>query len=202
MKIGVWSSTQSQMEMTTLAKWTIRPRLMAIPGVANVAIWGQRDRQIQVLVDPDRLAMHNVTLDDVTRATRDATTPGAGGFIDTPNQRLSVTHISAVNAPKDLAVVPVAFRNNAPLRLGDVAEVTESFPPPIGDAIINDQPGLLLIVEWAEPRRPAEQSRGDRQNHRLDPGRYQSEDRAAGSCSATRGENETGSLGAIWLDAG
>ena len=51
-KIGVSSKTLTQMEMTTIAKWTIRPRLMAIPGVANVAIWGERDRQIQVLVDP------------------------------------------------------------------------------------------------------------------------------------------------------
>ena len=55
LKIGMSSKTLSQMEMTTLARWTIRPRLMAIPGVANVAIWGQRDRQLQVLVDPDRL---------------------------------------------------------------------------------------------------------------------------------------------------
>ncbi|MBA3441750.1 MAG: efflux RND transporter permease subunit, partial [Pyrinomonadaceae bacterium] len=60
MKIGVSSPTLSQMEMTTLARWTIRPRLMAIPGVANVAIWGQRDRQFQVLVDPERLRQHNV----------------------------------------------------------------------------------------------------------------------------------------------
>ncbi len=92
MKVGMWSSKLSQMEMTTLARWTIRPRLMAIPGVANVAIWGERDRQIQALVDPDRLLAHNVTLDEVVRATRDATMPGAGGFVDTPNQRLSIHH--------------------------------------------------------------------------------------------------------------
>ena len=61
LKIGVSSATLSQMEMTDLARWTIRPRLMAVPGVANVAIWGERDRQFQVLVDPDRLRAHNVT---------------------------------------------------------------------------------------------------------------------------------------------
>ena len=55
MKIGVTSPTLSQMEMTTIVRWTVRPRLMAVPGVANVAIWGQRDQQLQVLVDPDRL---------------------------------------------------------------------------------------------------------------------------------------------------
>src|SRR6188508_2414787 len=68
LKIGVWSTNLSQMELTTLAKWTIRPRLMAVPGVANVAIWGQRDKQFQVLVDPDRLLANRITLDAVTRA--------------------------------------------------------------------------------------------------------------------------------------
>ena len=62
MKIGVTSKTLSQMEMSTQAFWTIRPRLMAVSGVANVAIWGQRDHQFQVLVDPERLRAHDVTL--------------------------------------------------------------------------------------------------------------------------------------------
>src|SRR5262249_10333707 len=48
---------------------------------------------------------------------------------------------------EDLARTTVAFRNTVPLRLGDVAEVKVGFPPPIGDAVINDGPGLLLIVE-------------------------------------------------------
>ena len=147
LKIGVSSKTLSQMELSTLARWTIRPRLMAIPGVANVAIWGQRDRQLQVLVDPDRLRNHDVTLDDVVRATRDAVAVDAGGFVDTPNQRLAVAHLAAVTQPQDLARIPVVFRNGAPLELGAVAEVVEGFPPPIGDAVINDGPGLLLIVE-------------------------------------------------------
>jgi Cu/Ag efflux pump CusA len=57
MKIGVSSKLLSQVELTTLVRWTVRPRLMAIPGVANVAIWGQRDRQLQVLVDPSGFAI-------------------------------------------------------------------------------------------------------------------------------------------------
>ena len=147
MKIGMWSRRLSQVELTTLARWTIRPRLMAIPGVANVAIWGQRDRQIQVQVDPERLRDHRLTLDQVMRASRDATLPGPGGFIDTPNQRLAVTQVPAIARAEDLRRVPVAFRNGSPLALGDVADVVEGFPPPIGDAVINDGPGLLLIVE-------------------------------------------------------
>ncbi|MEJ7811101.1 MAG: efflux RND transporter permease subunit [Gemmatimonadaceae bacterium] len=147
LKIGVSSKTLSQTELTTLVRWTVRPRLMAVAGVANVAIWGQRDRQLQVLVDPERLKASGVTLDQVTRAAGEAVAIRAGGFIDLPNQRFAVAQRSDVRTAADLARAPVAFRNGAPLTLGDVAQVTEGNPPPIGDAIINDGPGLLLIVE-------------------------------------------------------
>ncbi len=147
MKIGVWSKTLSQQDLTLLALWTIRPKLMSVPGVANVAIWGQRDRQFQVLVDPDRLRACGVTLDSVVRAARDAATLDAGGFVDTPNQRLAIRHLSPLLEPRDLARTVVEFRGGAPLRLGDVATVAYGSPPAIGDAVINDGPGLLLIVE-------------------------------------------------------
>ena len=147
LKIGVWSKTLSQTEMTTLVRWTVRPRLMSIAGVANVAIWGQRDRQLQVLVDPDRLRDYKLTLDEVIRVTRDATMQAAGGFVETPNQRLAVTHVAAVRTPDDLKTVPVAFRAGVPLQLGKVADIREGHQAPIGDAVINDGPGLLLIVE-------------------------------------------------------
>ncbi|MBI1899656.1 MAG: efflux RND transporter permease subunit [Planctomycetia bacterium] len=152
LKMGLSSKTLSQMDMTVLCKWTIRPRLMAVPGVANVAIWGEHDRQFQVLVDPDHLRAHNLTLDAVVRGAGDATVVASGGFIDTPNQRLAVRHEPAVTKPEDLARAVVAYRGNAPLELGDVAEVGIGSPPPIGDAIINDGPGIMLIVEkqpWA-----------------------------------------------------
>ena len=147
LKIGVSSKTKDQVELTTLAKWTIRPRLMAISGVANVAIWGQRDRQLQVLVDPDRLRAHGVTVDEVVASARAAVAVGAGGFIDTPNQRLSVSHATRVATAADLAPSPVLWRGGASLSLGDVADLVEGHPAPIGDAVINGGPGLLLIVE-------------------------------------------------------
>ena len=147
MKIGLSSKTLSQMDLTELARWTIRPRLMAVPGVANIAIWGQRDRQYQVLVDPDRLRANGVTLDMVTAATRDAVVVVGGGFVDTPNQRLALRQLAPVVEPEDLARTIVDYRDGAPVRLGDVAEVRVDFPAPIGDAVINDGPGLLLVVE-------------------------------------------------------
>jgi CzcA family heavy metal efflux pump len=147
MKIGVSSKVLNQTQLSDLALWTIRPRLMAVPGVANVAIWGQRDREFQVLVDPDRLAARNVTLDQVLRAAGDATVVSGGGFVDTPNQRLPVQHVSPLLTPDDLSRSVVAFADGAPIRLADVADVVEGHPAPIGDAVINDAPGLLLIVE-------------------------------------------------------
>ena len=147
MKIGMSSETMSQQDMTVLTLWTVRPKLMSVPGVANVAVWGQRDKQYQVLVDPDRLRVEGVTLDQVTAAARDATVLESGGFVDKPNQRMSVRHRSMVRSPDDLGRTVVAFQGNAPVRLGDVTTVRFGSPPPIGDAIINDGPGLLLIVE-------------------------------------------------------
>jgi CzcA family heavy metal efflux pump len=147
LKIGVSSKTLSQMEMTELAKWTIRPRLMSISGVANVAIWGERDRQFQVQVDPDRLRSHSVTLDQVVRATTDTVSLSGGGFVDTPNQRIAIRQVNAVRTAEDISESVVDFRNGAPLRLRDVADVCENFAAPIGDAVIDDEPGLLLIVE-------------------------------------------------------
>ncbi|MEZ4405219.1 MAG: efflux RND transporter permease subunit [Polyangiales bacterium] len=147
LKVGVWSDTLSQMELTDRVRWVLRPRLMAVPGVANVAVWGQRDRQLQVRVDPDRLRAHGVRLDDVVRASRDAVAPAAGGFVDTPNQRLPVTHAAGATTAEALGEVAVTQRGLSPLRLADVADVVEDHPPPIGDAVINDRPGILLIVE-------------------------------------------------------
>lgn len=147
MKIGVTSSTLSQMDLSELAKWTIRPNLMAIQGVANVAIWGQRDRQLQVLVNPERLRLHSLSLDAVQKAVTDAVTLSGGGFVDTPNQRLAVRQLTGVESPENLGAAIVDFRSGSPIHLRDVADIVIGHPAPIGDAVINDGPGLLLIVE-------------------------------------------------------
>jgi Cu/Ag efflux pump CusA len=156
MMIGLSSDEVSPIEMSVLARWTIRPRLMGVPGVANVAIWGQRERQLQVQVDPERLRTHGVTLQQIIRTAGDAlwvsplsylraSTPGVnGGFVDTPNQRLGIQHLLPISSPDDLARVIVA---GTALRLGEVVDVVEDHQPLIGDAVINDSPGLLLVVE-------------------------------------------------------
>jgi CzcA family heavy metal efflux pump len=155
MTIGLTSKEVSPIQMSVLARWTIKPRLMGVPGVANVAIWGQRDWQLQVLIDQEQLRTHGVSQEQIISTTGDAmwvspltflnaSHPGTGGWIDTPNQRLGVQHLLPIASPENLARVPV---DNAALRLGDVAKVVEGHPPLIGDALVNGTPGLLFVIE-------------------------------------------------------
>jgi CzcA family heavy metal efflux pump len=159
MMIRLSSATVSPIEMSVLARWTIRPKLLGVQGVANVSIWGQRERQLQVQVDPDRLATYGLSLDHIIETSGnalwaspltflEASTPGTGGFIDTANQRLGIQHLQPITTASDLAKVPIDRASGGTLRLGDVADVVEDHQPLIGDAIFTDgDPGLLLIVE-------------------------------------------------------
>ncbi len=116
MMIGLTSETVSPLELSVLARWTIVPRLVGVEGVANVSVWGHRDRQLQVQVDPERLRDQGVSLLQVIETAGnalwvspltfvEASTPGTGGFIDTPNQRLGIQHLSPISTPPDLAQV-------------------------------------------------------------------------------------------------
>jgi Cu/Ag efflux pump CusA len=158
MKIGITSQDKSVMDLSMLAYWKIRARLLGVPGVANVAIWGEQLKMLQVEVDPERLAKANVTLDEVEQSVSDALEVGllryargahigTGGFIETPNQRLGIHYVSAGVTPETLARVPVETRDGVPLLLGDVAGLVWGPQGMVGDAIINDGPGLMLIVE-------------------------------------------------------
>jgi CzcA family heavy metal efflux pump len=159
MMIGLSPTKLSPIETSVLARWVMRPRLLGVPGVANVSMFGLRDRQLQVLVDPQRLRNKNVTLSQVVSTAGnaqivsplsflEASTPGTGGFFETPNQRLHIRHILPTLTPDKLAKVPLEGRGARDrLRLGDVSRVVEDHPPLIGDAIVNGRTGLLLVVE-------------------------------------------------------
>ena len=147
LKIGVTSKTLSQMEMSDAVRWTVRPKLLAVPGVANVAIWGQRDRQLRIQIDPEKLRGLGTSADEVTTAVQAALRPNAGGFVDTANQRIAVIHEARIDGGGPLSDLVIRTRGGTSMRLGDVARVDETFPPPIGDAVINGRTGLLLIVE-------------------------------------------------------
>ena len=159
------SKELSPIAMSILSRWVIVPRLLGVEGVANVSIWGFRDRQLQVLVDPQRLNDAGVDLNQIIRTTGnalevsplsflEASSPGTGGFIDTVNQRLHIFHEQAISTPEQLALVPiedpqgnVAPSDGSTLTLGDVAEVVEDHQPLIGDALCTGGDCLLLVIE-------------------------------------------------------
>lgn len=161
MKIGISSKERSVIEMSMITYWKIRQRLLRVPGVANVAMWGERIQMPQVQVEPSRLAEYRVTLDQVLQATSDTLDSGmiqysdgavigTGGFLETPNQRMTIRHVLPFLETADLGQVAIdgEFKEDGtPVRLGDVANMVDGTWPMIGDAVVNDGPGLLLIVE-------------------------------------------------------
>ncbi len=169
MMVGISSDEVSLLDLGVLARWNIKPRLMGVPGVANVAVWGHRDRQLQVQVDPERLAANNVTLQQIIETTGEAlwvsplsylesSSPGTAGWIDTPNQRLSIRHELPISSADDLAHVSIAGTDG--LLLGDVADVVEDHQPLIGDAALNNGPGLMLVIEKFPGANTLEVTRG------------------------------------------
>ena len=169
MIVGLSSEKLSLIEMSVLARWTISPRLVGVPGVANVAIWGQRDRQLQVQVDPKRMQDQNVSLLQVLETTGnalwvssltfiEASTPGTGGFIDTAQQRLGVRHISPIVTSDTLAQVPI--ENAEGVTIGDVANVVEDHQPLIGDALTKNSSSLLLVIQKFPGANTLEVTRG------------------------------------------
>jgi CzcA family heavy metal efflux pump len=159
MQIGMTSKHHSLIEMSMMAYWTVRARLLRVPGVANVAIWGERLQMMTVQVDPKKLQQKNVTLDTVMEATSDSvdhgllrfsngSVIGTGGGIETnAGQRVGIQHVLPIVAPADLAKVSMATKDGNLIRIGDVADVKYDHQPLIGDAVIGDGPGLLLVVE-------------------------------------------------------
>lgn len=175
MMIGISSEKIDPTELSLLVRWTVKPRLMGVPGVANVAIWGQRLRQLHVQIDPNRLHDARVLQEDIIAAAGDAlwvspltflkgSAPGTGGWIDNQNQRLGVQHSMPIETPEDMAKVAVApqhlLLSGKNMALGDVAEVTFDHPPVIGDALVQNGHGLMLVIEKFPSANTLEVTRG------------------------------------------
>ena len=158
MKIGLTSDTVNMTDMSTIAYWKVRSRLLRVPGVAQVAIWGERLPQRHVQVDPQKLTEHDVTLQEVMDASADAleagllqysdgAVVGTGGFIEAGGERLNVRHVQPILAPEELGQVPVVERDGRVLRLADLGRVLVDPGPLIGDGVVDGGPGLLLVVQ-------------------------------------------------------
>jgi CzcA family heavy metal efflux pump len=144
LKLGFVSDKLSPMELRDLVQWTIRPRLLAVPGVARATLYGGDERQLQVEVDPRDLNARDLAFSDVVAAVRAATGVRGGGFIETPNQRVLIESRGQTLTPEALGLAAVPVASGPPLRLRDVALVKDGAAPKFGDTLIMGKPGVML----------------------------------------------------------
>ena len=171
LKIGITSDELNMREMSVVAYWKLRQELLRVDGVANVMIYGEQLQQQHVQVDPEKLAEHGVSLQQVMDQTADSLDAGllrysegavigTGGFVETGGQRLDVQPVLPIVTPDDLAKMPLEGSDGTNLHLEDVATVKWDNQPLIGDAVINDERGLMLIVQKFPNANTLEATRG------------------------------------------
>lgn len=144
--VGLTSDSQSLMSLRTTADWTLRPRLLAVPGVASVAVFGGDVKQIQVQPLPDKLVQYNLALSDVVAAAQKATGVVGAGFIENSNQRLVIQSAGQSTTPAQIAATVLLRQNGANVTLGQVADVIEGAAPPFGAASIEGKTGVILNI--------------------------------------------------------
>ncbi|HYM74876.1 MAG TPA: efflux RND transporter permease subunit [Candidatus Dormibacteraeota bacterium] len=144
--IGLTSEKRSLMELRTFADWTLRPRLLAVPGVANVVIFGGEVRQLQIQLRQEKLLAYGISIDDVLAAARNATGVRGAGVADTPNQRIVLRSDGQQITPDELGGIVLLQQEGVSVRLRDVAQVVEAPEPMVGAAAIQGTPGVILVV--------------------------------------------------------
>ena len=144
---GVTSKKRSLMELRTLVDWTIVPHLLAIPGVADVNVFGGEVRQFQVQINSEKLVLYQLNINDVVAATQKATGVSGAGYIQNSNQRIIVNTEGQATTASTLAKSVVLHKNGISITLGDIGRVVEGAAPSISAAAINQETGIYLSVQ-------------------------------------------------------
>lgn len=143
--IGLTSTNRTPMELRTFANWTLRPRLLGVPGVAKVDVFGGEVRQLQIQVKPDRLIAFGVDLEDVLAAACKSTGVRGAGFVEDANARMLIRTEGQSLTPQELGELVLAHHDGVSVRLKDVADVIEAPEPKLGDAQIMGERGVILL---------------------------------------------------------
>jgi Cu/Ag efflux pump CusA len=145
--VGLTSKTRSLTEVRTIVDWTIVPHLLAIPGVADVNVFGGKVRQFQVQVDPEKMIHYGISLTQIEEAVKKATGVRGNGFIENKNQRIVINTEGQSMTPEKLALATLQHKNGQTIRLGDIGKVVEGEAPSISAASINEETGVYLSVQ-------------------------------------------------------
>lgn len=147
MGIGVTSDKLSLMQLRTLVDWHLTPHLMAIPGVADINVYGGEVRQFQIKIDPRKLMLYQLNVQDVVFAATRATGVRGAGYIQNDNQRIILNSQGQTTTPQQLANITLLRKLGRTIRIRDVAEVTEGAAPSISAAAVNGKPAVYLSVQ-------------------------------------------------------
>jgi CzcA family heavy metal efflux pump len=145
-KYAFTSDTTSMMEVWRIVNWDVKNRLLAVPGVSNVFIYGGDEIQYQVLVDPDKLKAYNVSLLDVTKAAQNANANVPGGFLITPDQEMLVRGIGRIDSIDQLKRSVIKANKGTPILLEQVADVQIGPALRRGDGLYNGKRAVILTV--------------------------------------------------------
>ena len=146
MMIGL-SGPQSPQDIRTVVDWTIRRRLLAVPGVAQVVPIGGEVKQYQVLPDPARMLSAGVTLKEILRAAEGSNENASGGVFMSQGQEYVIRGIGRVQSVDDIGKTVVAVRGGIPVLLQQVADVRSGTAPKYGDGSVNAKPAVVLAVQ-------------------------------------------------------
>ena len=141
---GFTSDRLSPLELRDIVRWTIKPQILAVPGVAQAQIFGGDSRERQLWVDPAKLDAAALTLEDVAEAARRGTQMTGGGYLETPSQRIVLQAQAPGESVTALGETVLATHGGVAVRIADVAEVRDGAAPRFGDAIIGGHPGILV----------------------------------------------------------
>jgi CzcA family heavy metal efflux pump len=144
--IGLTSATKSMRDVRTFSDWTVRPRLLAVPGVGSVTVFGGEVRQIQIRPDVGRLRALGLGMGDLVHAAQGATGVRGAGVLDNANERIAIESRARLSTAADFAASPIRATNGAVLRIGDVARVVEGSESPIGAGAVGDTDAVILTV--------------------------------------------------------
>jgi CzcA family heavy metal efflux pump len=144
--VGLISDTKSLMDLRTAADWTLRPRLLAVAGVASVSVFGGQLKQLQIQVLPEKLMQYGLALSDVVTAAQKATGVLGAGFVENGNQRLILQTEGQALTPAQIAATVLVRQNGANVTLGQVATVEEGAAPPFGAASVEGKTGVVLVI--------------------------------------------------------
>lgn len=136
------------MQLRTLADWTVRPRLLKVPGVASVLVMGGDKREWQINLNAERMRRYDVMIDDVRDSIENALTNKSGGVINELEKEYPIRIILAPKEAAELSEIAMSGKslNGRPLRLGDIASVVEGPSPIRGSGAIDAHDGVILRI--------------------------------------------------------